>query len=69
MIIDNEMHKDIINEIGATMIFSPLKMASERLSNVVLAENYEDYFNISEDYSVLQIEVADDFEEIKLIKI
>lgn len=65
--LDNETHNDVLNEIGATMIFTPLKMASERLSNIVLADNYEDYFNISDDYSVLQMEVSDDFEEIKLL--
>ena len=64
--LDDESYRDILTEIGATLLFSPLKMASERLSNVVLAENYEDYFNISDDYSVLQIEVAKDFKEISL---
>lgn len=65
--LDDESYRDILVEIGATMIFSPLKMASERLSNVVLAENYEDYFNISDDYSVLEIEVSDSYKETSLI--
>ena len=67
--LDDESYRDIFLEIGATMIFSPLKMASERLSNVVLAENYEDYFNISDDYSVLQIEVSDGYKETSLIEL
>ena len=65
--LDDDSYSDILNEIGATLLFSPMKMASERLSNIVLAENYEDYFNISDDYSVLQIEVSDDYKEVKLI--
>ena len=67
--LDDESYRDILTEIGATYLFSPLKMASERLANVVLAENYEDYFNISDDYSVLQIEVSEDFKEKSLIEL
>ena len=67
--LDDESYREVLTEIGATYLFSPLKMASERLANVVLAENYEDYFNISDDYSVLQIEVAEDFEETSLIEL
>lgn len=64
--VDNDVYSDILKEIGATYLFSPLKIASERLSNIVLADNYDDYFNISEEYSVLQIEVDENFNEVKL---
>ena len=67
--LDDDSYREVLTEIGATYLFSPLKMASERLANVVLAENYEDYFNISDDYSVLQIEVAEDFKETSLIEL
>lgn len=67
--VDDENYKDIISEIGATYLFSPLKIASERLSNIVVSENYEDYFNISDEYSVLQIEVGEDFKEISLMEL
>lgn len=65
--LDDESYRDILTEIGATMLFSPLSIASERLSNIVIAENYEDYFNISDDYSVLQIEVSEDYKETALV--
>jgi trk system potassium uptake protein TrkA len=64
---DDDNYKDILQEIGASLLFSPLEIASKRLANVVLADNYEDYFNISDDYSVLQIEVASDYKETSLI--
>lgn len=64
--VDDESYKEVLEEIGATYLFSPLKTASDRLSNIVLAENYDDYFNISEEYSVLQIEVGEKFQEISL---
>lgn len=67
--VDDENYREILTEIGATYLFSPLKIASERLSNIVLAENYEDYFNISKEYSVLQIEVKKDFKEISLLEL
>ena len=67
--LDDESYKDILEEIGATSFFSPLSMASEKLANIVLAENYEDYFNISENHSILQIEVADDFKEQSLLEL
>lgn len=64
---DDDSYSDLLQEIGASFLFSPLKMASEKLSNIVLAENYEDYFNISDDYSVLQIEVSSDYKEVSLL--
>ena len=64
--VDDESYVEILKEIGATYLFSPLKTASDRLSNIVLAENYDDYFNISDEYSVLQIVVGDNFDEIKI---
>ncbi len=65
--LDDESYREVLTEIGATYLFSPLKMASERLANVVLGDNYEDYFNISDDYSVVQIEVSEDFKETSLM--
>lgn len=65
--VDDESNKELLTEIGATSLFSPLKMASEKLANLVLADKYEDYFNINEDYSVLEIEVKEDIEEINLV--
>ena len=67
--LDDENYKEILQEIGATYLFSPLKIASERLSNIVLAENYEDYFNISDEYSVLEIEVSESFKEKTLLEL
>jgi len=65
--MDDESNRELLMEIGATGLFSPLKMASEKLANLVLADKYEDYFNINEEYSVLEIEVKEDIEEINLV--
>ena len=67
--LDDEGYKEILEEIGATSFFSPFNMASEKLANIVLADNYEDYFNISDEYSILQIEVSDNFKEQTLIEL
>lgn len=66
---DDENYSELLKEVGATYLFSPLKIASDKLSNIVIAENYEDYFNISDDYSVLQIEVSPIYKEKTLLEL
>ena len=67
--LDDINYKNVLEEIGATTLFSPLKMASEKLANIVLADNFEDYFNISNEYSVLEVEVSVNAEEIGLVEL
>jgi trk system potassium uptake protein TrkA len=57
--LDDMNYKNVLEEIGATTLFSPLKMASGKLANLVLSDKYEDYFNINDEYSVLEIEVKE----------
>lgn len=64
--VDNDYYVPIIKKLGATDIISPQKLAGVRLANKVVSDTFIDYFNLSEDYCIVEALVVDDFKSISI---
>lgn len=64
---DDQDSAEALRLIGANQIILPLNIASERISYKIASLNVVDYFNIKDDFSVMEVKVKEDFKEISLI--
>ncbi|VEU80177.1 potassium channel family protein [Haploplasma axanthum] len=66
---DDEDYIEVLKLVGATDVVTPLKIASDRLSNKIAAGNLVDYFNIKNDYDVFEVKISSGFEPIALMEL
>jgi trk system potassium uptake protein TrkA len=67
--LDDYAYEDLFARVGADACVSPFEIASESLAMRVSAESVMDYYNVTEGYSVFEIEVKKDVKPISLIKL
>ena len=65
--VDNDYHAKVAEKVGATEVLSSEKSAGRRLARRLLSDNVLDYYNITEDYGVYEIMIADEFKTIKVV--
>lgn len=56
--VDNEYYQKVIERLGATDIVTPLRMAGEKLANIVSSQNFLDFYELSGDFYVAEIGVT-----------
>lgn len=56
--VDNEYYQKVIERLGATDIVTPLKMAGEKLANIVSSQNFLDFYELNGDFYVAEIGVT-----------
>ncbi len=66
---DQEIHKEILEKLGATDIVSPQKIAGVRLANRVVDDNLSDYFNLSGNFCVVEIDIPEFYEAKTIIEL
>ncbi len=60
--VDDDFYIPVIKKIGATDVVSPQKIAGIRLANKILSDSFIDFFNIDQEFSVVEIAVRPDIE-------
>jgi trk system potassium uptake protein TrkA len=58
--VDDDYYVPVIKKLGATDIVSPQKLAGIRLANKIVSDTFIDYYNISSDYCIVEIRIAED---------
>lgn len=66
--VDNEYHAKVAEKVGATEVISSEKSAGRRLARKILSDNVLDYYNITDDYGVYEIIVAENFVESTILE-
>ena len=51
----NDMHTKVLNKIGADKVVFPEREMGERLAQVITMKNVIDYLELSDDYSIMEI--------------
>ncbi|MFA7126396.1 MAG: TrkA family potassium uptake protein [Bacilli bacterium] len=64
--VDDDFYIPVIKKLGATDIVSPQKIAGIRLANKILSDNFIDFFNIDQEFSVIEIVVRPDVESMTI---
>jgi trk system potassium uptake protein TrkA len=67
--LDDNKYQPVLKKMGATDFISPLQLASERLANKVAAINFIDYFNVSNEYNVVEIRVNSEFKSLSIAEL
>lgn len=65
--VDDDYFVPIIMKLGATEVISPEKVAAKQLANRVISDTFMDYYNISDEYAVVQVAVNPKFKPIVLV--
>ncbi len=64
---DNDQYLPILEKLGATDIFSPQKLAGIRLGNRIVNDNFADYFNLTNDFSIVEVTTPENMKEISIL--
>lgn len=67
--VDNEYYTKIMQKLGADEIIFPEKIAGVRYANSVISDTFVDYFNISDDYALVQISIVSSFKPRTLVEL
>ncbi len=65
--LDSPEYEETLLEIGATSIIYPSRIASERCATKFSMDSVSDYFNVSGNYHVFEVEIPEDFESVNLM--
>ncbi len=64
---DNDRYLPILEKLGATDIFSPQKLAGIRLGNRIINDNFVDFFNLTNEFSIVEVTTPEHMQEISII--
>lgn len=65
--VDNDYYIPILLKIGATEVITPQKAAGVGLANRIIDDDYRDFYALDNKYSIVSIEVSENFEPISLM--
>lgn len=57
----NDIHKKVLEKVGADRVIFPEREIGVRIANNLISENFVDYISLSDDYSIVEVEVLDDW--------
>lgn len=57
----NDIHKKVLEKVGADKVVFPEREIGVRIANNLISENFVDYIELSEDYSIVEISILDEW--------
>lgn len=57
----NDIHKRVLEKVGADKVIFPEREIGVRIANNLIAENFVDYIELSEEHSIVEIEILDEW--------
>ncbi len=57
----NEIHKKVLEKVGADKVIFPEKEYGVRIANNLISDNFMDYIELSQDYSIVEITIWDEW--------
>ncbi len=63
---DKDSYIPILEKLGVDDIISPTKIAGKRLATLLCSPNFVDYFQLANDYCVVELPVPNTFKPIKI---
>ncbi len=63
---DRDSYVPILKKLGVTDIISPTKLAGKRLASRIASPNFVDYFQLANDYCVVELPVPSSFSPTKV---
>lgn len=63
---DKDSYVPILTKLGVTDIISPTKIAGKRLASLLCSPNFVDYFQLANDYCVVELPVPLTFKPMKI---
>ncbi len=57
----NEIHKRVLEKVGADKVVFPEREIGVRIANNLISDNFVDYVELSEDYSIVEVAVLRDW--------
>ncbi len=57
----NDIHKRVLEKVGADKVIFPEREIGIRIANNLISENFVDYIELSEDYSIVEVEVIEEW--------
>ncbi len=57
----NDIHKRVLEKVGADKVVFPEREIGVRIANSLISENFVDYVELSEDYSIVEVAVNEDW--------
>lgn len=57
----NDIHKRVLEKVGADKVIFPEREIGVRIANNLISENFVDYIELSDDYSIVEISVLDEW--------
>ncbi len=67
--VDDDYFTPVMYKIGATDVVLPAQAAAVSLANQIVSDSIVDYYKILQDFGLVKILVADDFEQVSLIEL
>lgn len=58
----NDIHKKVLEKIGADRVIFPEREIGIKIANNLTSDNFVDYIELSDDYSIAEVEVSDRWE-------
>ncbi|MBC7959868.1 MAG: TrkA family potassium uptake protein, partial [Vallitaleaceae bacterium] len=55
----NDIHKKVLEKVGADKVVFPEREIGVRIANNLISDNFVDYVELSDDYSIVEIDVLD----------
>ncbi|GKX28386.1 potassium transporter Trk [Vallitalea longa] len=57
----NEVHKKVLEKVGADKVVFPEREIGVRIANNLISDNFVDYIELSEDYSIVEVSILDEW--------
>jgi len=57
----NDIHKKVLEKVGADKVIFPEREIGVRIANNLISDNFVDYIELSDDYSIAEISVIDEW--------
>ncbi len=57
----NDIHKRVLEKVGADKVIFPEREIGVRIANNLISENFVDYIELSDDYSIVETEILDEW--------
>lgn len=57
----NDIHKRVLEKVGANKVIFPEREIGVRIANNLISENFVDYIELSDDYSIVETAVLDEW--------
>ncbi|WP_246552352.1 potassium channel family protein [Vallitalea pronyensis] len=57
----NDIHKKVLEKVGADKVVFPEREIGVRIANNLISDNFVDYIELSEDYSIVEVSILDEW--------